>query len=473
MNLWQRTLKFFGRLFGVLLAAVSVRIDDSPGWNSGGRPVEQPWAERYEGLTDSLEAWRKSFLIRQYVRLTTAYVVGDGIRVFSKNPDVEKFIREFWDHPENKLDDRLAGLCDELTRAGELFPVLFTNRGKFAEDTETIAGMSQIRFVPAIQIEGIKVDSEDYEKELGYWEQLPNQIERKCWKSKRTAKVPGQAIGKDGVDRSHRPDPMMLHYTINKPVGDNRGESDLSPILPWARRYSAWLKDRVRFNKLRTELAAVDIEIEDENQVEAMQQKYKANPPTAGAINVHGTGQKVSFPAANIQAYDAEPDGKAIRLAFAAGGNIPLHFLAEGSSATRSTAAEMGDPTHRHYRMRQKGFVGILKDIVEQAWRRYEQVNEQEPLGDLQIDALAPDVSRADNKALADAAKTIVAAFAQMKVEGWITDEIAVRLSFKFAGETLDEKDIMEILQSGGEQNDEKEEDTEIEEEGEEDAEDE
>ena len=390
-----------------------------------------------------LEAWGKNFLIRQVVRLTTAYVVGDGIRIFSKNSDVEEFIRAFCNHPENYLEARMPGLCDELTRAGELFPALFTNK---------VSGMSQVRFVPASQIEQVETDPEDYEKETGYLEIIPGQIERKPWKSKRTARVPARLVCKDGIDRTHRPEPMMLHYCINKPVGATRGESDLTPILPWAKRYSDWLKDRVKFNKLRTEQTATVIKVDDDSQVEAKRKHYEAHPPRGAAIVVIGPSETVSYPATNIQGYDAEPDGKAIRLAFAAGANIPLHFLAEGSTATRSTATEMGDPTHRHYRMRQKDFVAFLKDLVGQAWRRYEAVNGLDLLEDLEIEAESPDVSRADNKAMADAAKTIAEAFKLMKEQGWITDEIAVRLVFKFAGEILPEEDILEILQSGGEQ---------------------
>ena len=67
---------------------------------------------------------------------------------------------------------------------------------------------------------------------------------------------------------------------------------------------------------------------------------------------------------------------------------------------------------------------------------------------DLQITAEVPDVSRADNKVLADSAKTIVEAFATMKGQGWIDDETAIRLSFKFAGEILPEAKIKELLEN-------------------------
>lgn len=197
-------------------------------------------------------------------------------------------------------------------------------------------------------------------------------------------------------------------------------------------------------------MAGVQIKIRDDSQVENKREFYRTNPPTDGAITVTGPNEEITYPAANIQGYDAQPDGQAIRLATAAGANIPLHFLSEGSSATRSTASEMNDPTNRHYRMRQKEFLGFVVDLSEKAWRRYEEINKFTPIDDPGITATGPDISRTDNKDLAEAAKTVVEAFAMMKEQGWIDDERAIRLAFKFAGEVLEEDEINEILASGG-----------------------
>jgi hypothetical protein len=72
------------------------------------------------------------------------------------------------------------------------------------------------------------------------------------------------------------------------------------------------------------------------------------------------------------------------------------------------------------------------------SWRR---------VGDLELEYEAPDISRADNVAMADAAKTIVEAFSTMAQHGWITDELAIRLAFKFAGELLSDEEIEGILE--------------------------
>jgi hypothetical protein len=54
----------------------------------------------------------------------------------------------------------------------------------------------------------------------------------------------------------------------------------------------------------------------------------------------------------------------------AAGAGIPLHFLAEGESANRATAREMGRPTYRHYARRRQEFCEMLLDLCTWVVRR-------------------------------------------------------------------------------------------------------
>jgi hypothetical protein len=429
MNVFQRAWRGFITRFWSFTE--EQKVTDIGNWLplSGYGPQDRPWADVLMDLVDALDAWRQNFLIRQIVRLTTAYVVGDGVQVSATHLWCKDFVADFWTDKQNRLASRLPAWCDELTRAGELFIALFPNR---------VTGMQYVRAIPARQITSVETDSEDYEKETGYVE-LPvvtgrltaQSLQPKHWASPLTA-GPGDAV--------------LLHYTVNKPVGATRGEGDLTPILPWARRYVEWLKERVRANKIRNDLACAEIIVDDDSQVDKKRAQYATAPPTGGGIYVHGKGEELKFPAASIGAYEAKDDGLALRLAMAAGANVPLHFLGEGSSATRSTAEEMGDPTLRHYRMRQVCLVEIITDLVEQAYtRRCAMLGERRAI-DMGLVVDVPDVSRVDNESLANAAASIVAAFATMKVNGWITDELAVRLAFKFAGEVLSEEQIKEIL---------------------------
>lgn len=425
MSLVERLSRWRVRLARVIASPVA---DETVGWRAltaGSGPVDREWSELRQDYTDILEAWRRNFLIRQIVRLTTGYVVGDGISITSGEAQVAAFVRSFWDDPQNNIEGRLSGWCDELTRAGELYIALFPNR---------VTGMQYVRVIPAASIAAVETDPDDYEKELGYLEQVPGQLELKRWKSVLTA----------GPD-----EPVLLHYAVNRVVGATRGESDLLPILPWARRYAEWLRDRVVFNRLRNQLAGVVVKLEDDSKVEAKRKQYEVNPPIGGAVTVVGKGEEITFPAASLQGDDATPDGHALRLAVAAGANVPLHFLAEGSSATRSTAREMSDPTHRHYRMRQRDFAGFLVDMARRAYVRYGAVSGEVPSAGWRVWSHTPDISRADNEALASSAATIVGALAQMKQHGWVDDETAIRWAFKFAGEVLSEESIQKLLTEG------------------------
>jgi len=430
------------RIFGDIIqeqvqaAAVKVRVDDSPGWDSlSAGPADRPWSERQSDLTDALDAWRKNFFIRHIVTLTRAYVVGGGIAITSKDPTVDKFIQAFCTHPKNHLATRLGEMCNELTRSGELFPVLFTNRAD---------GMSYLRFVPATRIHEIETDPDDYETELGYSQITTG--ESKHWigpdhKSafKRTRGGPGGRL-----------QPLMLHFAVNRPIGATRGEGDLGPILPWAKRYSEWLKDRVRLNRVRTRQAILDVEIADDTLVEEKRQQLRTSNPLEHGIYVHGPGEKLTLHSLKIEASDAEDDGKALRLAIATGSNTALHYFGEGEGTNYATAKEMGEPTARFYTERQEEIEGFLKDLIAAAYHRQAAALGQElpPNFDLQLITNVGEVARADNESLAKAAKTIVEALVLMRHAGWLDDQTAVKMAFKFAGEPLGEEEVKRILQT-------------------------
>jgi hypothetical protein len=431
--------RFATRFFGDIIeravaAAVSIRIDDSRGWDQiagSATPVDTPWSERRDDLDDALEAWRKNFLVRRIVTLVTSYVVGNGITISSQIPEVNEFIQEFWNHPENRMDRRLRPMCNELTRAGELFPTLFTNR---------IDGMSYVRFIPASRIIEIDTDADDYEKELRY-KQLTNDAAGKWW----FGPAHKRAFKRIRGPKLH---PLMLHFTVNKPIGATRGESDLTPVLPWAKRYTGWLQDRVRLNRQRTRQGVLDIEIADDSLVEEKRRQLRRTNPIEAGIYVHGKGEVTQMHNLNLQADEAKEDGRALRLAVAAGANIGLHYLGEGESINYATAKEMGEPTARFYSDRQKDYSALLCDLVTAAYyRKLAQLTPDAPHPpDLQLTANTTEVARADNESLAKAAREIVQALAQMRTAGWVDDLTAATLAFKFAGEPLGEEEIEDIL---------------------------
>jgi len=282
--------------------------------------------------------------------MTTDFVIGAGATLRG-----HPWAMDFWNDPLNRLDMRVYRWCDELTRSGELFIVLSRNPA---------SGMSYCREIPAMQIDQIETDPDDLERELRY-HQLTAEPEGRWWMGKEGGPHPGPLpIAGEGDEQ------IMLHYAINKRVGDVRGHSDLAQIVTWLERYDTWLEDRVRINRYKgAYLWQVKIEGALPGQLEAKRAQY-SRVPASGSIIVTDGHETWTAVQPSIAADDVEADGKAIRLMIAAGSGVPLHFLAEGESATRATAHEMGTATYRHFAHRQHVFSTIVEDIIRVAARR-------------------------------------------------------------------------------------------------------
>ena len=144
------------------LGSVSARVDDSAGWGDltrRGHDHDQSTIEKI--YADALTAWRKNPIAWRIVAITTDFVVGDSITISSPDKALNDFIQRFWNNPQNRMALRLEPMCDELSRAGDLFVALFRN------DQD---GMSYIRFVTKDQIKKIVSAENDWETELAYLE---------------------------------------------------------------------------------------------------------------------------------------------------------------------------------------------------------------------------------------------------------------------------------------------------------------
>ncbi|MEW5870725.1 MAG: hypothetical protein AB1894_15740 [Chloroflexota bacterium] len=415
--------------------AISARVDDSPGWgNLSTRPHDYDTAKVQELYADALEAWRKNPLAWRIIAITTNYTVGDHLSISSPNRMLNKFIKNFWSHPKNRMELRLESMSDELARAGDLFIALFRNPGD---------GMSYIRLVTKDRIVRIECAPNDWETELYFYEQLETGETRR-WLS---------PAATDGLDEPA----VMLHYAINRPAGALLGESDLTTMLPWLLRYSRMLEDRVRLNwAVRAFLWLVTVPA---SKVREKQEFYRTQPE-AGSIVVKDESEKWEVMTPELRASDASADLKAVRQMVDAGSGYPPHWRGEPENANLATAEAMQEPTERHLIRRQKYFCFMLQDILYQAYQRAAQVSLTRPLANTDYDQLftieAPDVSRRDNEALASSSQAITSAFMnlvntilpkadQASVPPLLIKRI-IQLAFQHAGAPITEDELQQII---------------------------
>ena len=432
LRAWLARL-LLGRDFARQLAAVSVRVDDSPGWQSesAGRH-DRDWAEIQQLYNDALTAWRKNPLAKRIIDITTDYVLGDGVELDAPG-DIGRFIRLWWDHPQNRMELRLPDLVDELSRAGDVFITLHRN----AND-----GMSYVRPIPKDVIEKIETAPNDWETELAYYETRPAGEEPRRW------------LSPAHPDADNAP-ALMLHYAINKPIGALMGESDLAPAIPWLLRYSRMLEDRVRLNwAMRAFLWIVTV---PSNRVQDKTNQYRT-APEPGSVIVKDDAETWEPVAPSLHAGDARHDLMAVRRMVQAG-TYPPHWMGDPEDSNLATAAAMNDPAVRHLRRRQLYISWMLMDLAHTAYSRAYAIGRVKRKPDLSlITVTTPDISRDDNGDLATAARDLASAMTLLRKQIGGGDRqvptlarYVLRIVSKFAGEPLDAGEIDAILDEAAE----------------------
>jgi hypothetical protein len=372
-------------------------------------------------LEQAMDAWRANPLARRIIELTTQFVVGGGLVFDCKDPAAADLLKQVWNHPLNQLEVRTLEWCDELARSGNLFILISSDP----------AGMTYFRAVPAACIERIESAPNDIQQEARFYPKPSlTDMDPKPWPACDPASDEPSAGG--GVQT------VMAHYAVNRPVGAQWGESDLAPLLKWFSRYANWLEDRARLNRFRTAfLYVVKTRFSSEAERIARQRALNASQPRPGSILVTDDSEDWSVIEPQLAGADALNDGMALKKMIAAGSGLPMHFLAEPESSTRTTAEAAGGPTYRKFEQRQKYFLWMMHDLLGIALRRRARLDGRlNPRAEFQVKGA--DISARDNVSLAMAVSNIVSALGKVRSRGLMDDAEYLRLVYRFAGEAVD-----------------------------------
>ena len=379
----------------------------------------------YNVIEASLMAWRENPLARRIVNLQTQYVIGDGIQIECDDEHVLQVLKDFWNDPLNHMDIRIAEWCDELTRTGNLFILISSD----------LAGNSFVRAVPATAVQNIETAANDYEQALWFEYTEENRL----------------AMNHVDAESAQFPtlDPRMMQFTVNRPIGAKFGEPDLAPVLIWLQRYSGWLEDRARLNHYRNSfLFTVKTQLRSEAERVNRQNQLNQRPLTPGSILVTDPSEEWDILSAKLESSDAAADGLAIKKQIASGVGIPLHFLAEPESQSKTSAEAAGGATYRTFKQRQETFLWIIEQILRAVLRR-RRLKDYSVNPEAEIHLIGSDVFEMDNTSLSTGAATMANVCNMMRKLGYISREEFVRLVYKFAGE---EPDPEMILKAGADQ---------------------
>lgn len=378
-----------------------------------GRSWNSMYRDRYSFQRDTLleeatRAWRLNPLARRLTNLFKIYNV-DGLSFKCEDKPTMKFLEEFWNHELNQMDDQLEEISNEIFLTGNLFPL-------FSVNTD---GMSFIRIYPTDQIEEIITAPNDLRQEQAY-----------------TTKATMQAEARTFFNLPTAPE-FMRHTTINRLAGTVWGEGEIWPDLPWLGRYASWLEDRVRLNRYRSAfMYIVQGQYTSEAQKKERQRSLNANPPIPGSVLVTDQSEQWGVMAPNLDSFDSSVDGQAIKRMIAVN-HVPMHYLAEPESSTRTTADAAGTPTFKSFENHQKTFVKIVTSILKTAAARRAQ-KDNKVSADAEIKVLAGDATERDNAALALATSQIVQSIGDMYDRKLLDESEYLRLVYRFMGEVRD-----------------------------------
>ena len=381
-----------------------------PGSNMSALYRDRYDYDRQTIFAECLRAWRVNPIARRIVKLYTQFIIGEGLSVESDHKATHDYLKLWWAHPLNALDQQCMDWCDELTRSGNMF---------FLCTVDQSSRMLFVRAVPADQVSEIITSPNDVFQEVAY---IPTEQGKDPWLA---------------LDRTAPQDHFMLHFAMNRPVGVAWGEPDLAPMLPWIGRYSSWLEDRACLNRFRSAWLIVwKKKWANEAAKRAKNNELAANPPAPGSWLLLDEDETVEMPAPNLASSDAEKDGLALKKMIALGAGVPTHYLAEPESSTRTTAEAAGTPTFRGLEQSQTFFLNMIKSLAVLAVTIRKPYDRRvNPAS--QIQAIGPDITERDNSSLALAVSRIYPAMADLFDREGIDEHELLRVVYRMAGEVL------------------------------------
>jgi hypothetical protein len=347
-------------------------------------------------------------MAKRIVEIIRDFVVGDGFTYSAEDPNVKEVIDEFWNDPDNNLDAEIDVNVLEESIFGELCLPVWVNPAN---------GHVKIGYIdPKLILKVVKDSSNPKITKSVIWKKPSGSVERelavinidKNAKSKSYARLSGECF----------------YFTINKVSSASRGRSDLLCLSDWLDSYDQFLFARLeRAFLLNTFIW--DIKCEGMNKEELQSFVSTLSVPRAGSIRAHN--EKITWEAVSpkLESNDASGEARLFKNQILGGAGYPEHWFAEGSTTTRATALEMGLPTLKKLKARQRKtkfeLIHMINFVIDQAvlaGRLKKDVNRKFRI------IPSPIVSR-DNKGTAEAISGLVTGLTQAKANNWIDDKKA------------------------------------------------
>lgn len=380
-------------------------------------------------------------LAKGAVDVMTAFIVGEGFTVTSKDEEVQAAIDRFWEDAQNDMDSRMEDYTRELSIFGEQIFLAFVNdrSGRVALVTADPQTVTAVRSHPlasdrpyAVCFGSAVAASEQRWVKIIVEDDDP------------TSASFGRMIGQRPGDRIKVGDESVEFYqpktegsvylagcfftAINKPRSAMRGRSDLLPVADFVDLYDRLIFDEAeRMSFLRAYVWDVTTKGLSQDQVRSRASEIGLNPPKPGSVQVHNESEEWKSVSPDLNSDDSQNTADLILSLVATGVGLPKTWLNGIMDANRATASEMSDPAIKRLTARQRVVARTIEHVIRFVLDCAEAAGALPRGGDERhaFTVSTPEMSSKDLERAARSLITTTQAMGMANAAGWIDNDTA------------------------------------------------
>jgi len=347
-------------------------------------------------------------MAKRIIEIMTDFIVGDGFGYTAKDKTVLEVIKKFWEDPQNNLDVQIDDMATEQCLFGELAIPVWVNSAN---------GDVKLGYIDPALIKKITKDRNNPKISKKLTWQKANSQEAKVLDIININKdIKSETYGKLVGD--------TFFFTINKVTSATRGRSDLLSLADWLDGHDQFLFARLERAFLLNNFIW-DIECEGMNENELIEFVKGITIPKPGSIRAHNEKIKWKAETPKLEASDASDEARLFKNQILGGAGFPEHWFAEGSTTTRATALEMGLPTLKKLKSRQRKFKNMLTYIINFVIDQAIIAGTLNENVDRTFKVLVSPIVSRDDKGVAGVINGFVDGLSKAYDNGWIDDKKA------------------------------------------------
>jgi len=385
-------------------------------------------------------------LAKRLINLTKVFVVGEGLKVQAEDEQVQAWLDAFWDDPINRLDLELPDYVKELGLFGEQL---------YRTTENPVDGSLRLWYIDPSEIDQVIYGGAP-DDESGSDRSIAIPIEVLLKQKFGEATGPRLQVYRPDEDPNSatfgRPRGNCFYFAINKAKRSARGRSDIFAQADWLDAYEQLLFAGVdRSQLLNSFIWDVELKGFTQEQIDEWLQTY-GKRPRSGSLRAHNENVVWKAEAPDLGSQDMTEMTRLFKNHILGTSGFPEHWFAEGGQTNLATAGEMGMPTVKTLKERQKFVKHMLLSMCTVVIDRG-VAHGSLPAGvNRALSITAPELEVRDSTKLGAAVSQVAAALSLAIQESWITKETAARVFANMVsqlGQDVDADEELEKLAAG------------------------